>query len=87
MVEPRMLMVSSETGSRPRWVILTVRSAVFICGETEAMVPWRIVPGGREMLVACLMASGLPLRRTILEFNRDRLVCTFHQKSTRSSVS
>ncbi len=44
IVEPRMLMVSRETGSRPRWVILTVRKAVFICGETEAMVPLIIVP-------------------------------------------
>ena len=39
-----MLIVSSETGSRPLGVILTVRSPVFICGETEVMVPWRIVP-------------------------------------------
>ena len=44
MVEPRMLIVSSETGSLPRWVIFTVRSAVFICGETDAMVPLMIVP-------------------------------------------
>ncbi|EER39257.1 methyltransferase [Histoplasma capsulatum H143] len=41
---PRMFIVSREIGSRPFAVILTVRSAVFICGETEAMVPWRIVP-------------------------------------------
>lgn len=39
-----MLMVSSETGSRPFGVILTVRREVFICGETEVMVPWRMVP-------------------------------------------
>jgi hypothetical protein len=39
-----MLMVSSETGSRPLGVILTVRREVFIWGETEVMVPWRIVP-------------------------------------------
>jgi len=44
MVEPRRLMVSSEIGSRPRCVILTVRKAVFICGETEVIVPWMIVP-------------------------------------------
>lgn len=44
MVEPRMLIVSSEMGSRPLGVIFTVRSAVFIWGETEVMVPWRIVP-------------------------------------------
>ena len=44
MVEPRMLIVSSDTGSLPRRVIFTVRSAVFICGETEAMVPLMMVP-------------------------------------------
>jgi hypothetical protein len=49
MVEPRMLIVSSEMGSRPRWVILTVRSAVFICGDTEAIVPLIMVPRGQEM--------------------------------------
>ena len=37
-------MVSREIGSRPFGVILTARRAVFICGETEAMVPWTIVP-------------------------------------------
>jgi hypothetical protein len=39
-----MLIVSREMGSRPLGVIFTVRKAVFICGETEAMVPERIVP-------------------------------------------
>lgn len=39
-----MLIVSREMGSRPLGVILTVRRAVFIWGETEVMVPWRIVP-------------------------------------------
>ena len=46
MVEPRILMVSSEIVSpgddgleRFFIVILTARSAVFICGETEVMVP------------------------------------------------
>lgn len=37
-------MVSREIESRPRAVILTVRRAVFICGETEVMVPWMMVP-------------------------------------------
>lgn len=37
-------MESREIGSRPLGVILTVRSAVFICGETEATVPWSMVP-------------------------------------------
>jgi hypothetical protein len=48
MVEPRMLMVSREIGSRPLGVIFTARRAVFICGETEAMVPWRMVPGQKR---------------------------------------
>lgn len=39
-----MLMVSREMGSRPLGVILTVRREVFIWGETEVMVPWRMVP-------------------------------------------
>jgi hypothetical protein len=46
MVAPRMFMVSRLMVSRPLGVILTVRSAVFICGETDAMVPWTIVPVG-----------------------------------------
>lgn len=48
MVEPRRLMVSREMGSRPRCVILTARSAVFICGDTDVMVPWMMVPGRRR---------------------------------------
>lgn len=44
-----MLIVSSDMGSRPLCVNLTARSAVFICGETEVMVPWRIVPRGTRM--------------------------------------
>lgn len=51
-----MLMVSSEMGSRPLGVILTVRREVFICGETAVMVPWRIVPvyylGGLVRIIA-----------------------------------
>lgn len=39
-----MLIVSIEIGSRPFGVNFTVRSAVFIWGETEAMVPWTRPP-------------------------------------------
>jgi hypothetical protein len=39
-----MFMVSSARGSCPRAVILTVRRATFIWGETEEMVPWTMVP-------------------------------------------
>lgn len=50
IVDPRMLMLSSEMVSavapapRAFGVIFTVRRAVFICGEIEAIVPCRIVP-------------------------------------------
>jgi hypothetical protein len=44
MVDPRTLIVSRDVGSRPRAVILTARRAVFICGETDVMVPWMMVP-------------------------------------------
>lgn len=37
-------MVSRERVSRFFIVIFTFRSAVFICGETDAIVPCRIVP-------------------------------------------
>jgi hypothetical protein len=55
MVEPRMLIVSSVMVSpgavgvaRFFTVILTARSAVFIWGETEVMVPETMVPMGRK---------------------------------------
>lgn len=44
MVEPRTLMVSSSVVSRPLTVILTRCSAVFICGDTDEMVPLMTVP-------------------------------------------
>lgn len=44
IVEPRMLIVSKASVSRFLGVILTVRSAVFICGDTEAIVPCTMVP-------------------------------------------
>lgn len=47
-------MVSREMGSRPLGVILTARRAVFICGETEVMVPWRMVPVGPIVSMAVL---------------------------------
>ena len=51
MVEPRMLMVSRATVSPGAEglllflvVILTARRAVFICGETDVIVPLTMVP-------------------------------------------
>ena len=40
-----MFIVSRLMGSWPRTVILTARRAVFICGVTDEMVPWTMVPG------------------------------------------
>jgi len=44
IVDPLMLMESKEMVSRPFCVILTRYRAVFICGDTEAMEPFMIVP-------------------------------------------
>lgn len=77
MVDPRRLIVSSEIGSRPRWVIFTVRNAVFICGETEVMVPWMMVPVETINEISRAIEQGV---RTILQFNSDRFVRTFHQE-------
>jgi hypothetical protein len=38
-------------------VILTARSAVFICGETEVIVPETMVPVGDAMLAINAQAS------------------------------
>lgn len=77
MVDPRRLIVSREIGSRPRWVIFTVRNAVFICGETEVMVPWMIVP---TIIFNKGPRCAEQRARTILQFNSDRFVRTFHQE-------
>ena len=72
-----MLIVSREIGSRPLGVILTVRKAVFIWGETAVMVPWRIVP------VTVSMMAGLVefiVKHTIFEFNGYCLIRAFHEK-------
>ena len=62
IVEPRMFMVSSEIGSCPLGVIFTVRSAVFICGDTDVMVPCTIVPvrgegGAQKNRAGCQLLS------------------------------
>lgn len=56
-----MLIVSSEIVSPGvegedlfLMVILTARSAVFICGETEVMVPWTMVPFFSSMVTVSL---------------------------------
>jgi hypothetical protein len=70
--------VSREIGSRPRCVILTVRRAVFICGETDVIVPWIIVPVAIREVQGC-QYGGL---HAILELNCNSLVRTFHKKPT-----
>jgi len=50
-----MFMESSDIVSRPRGVILTVRKAVFICGLTDAIEPWTIVPV--HVISTCLTAG------------------------------
>lgn len=69
MVEPRTLIVSSEIVSPGAeglvlffTVILTARKAVFICGETEVIVPWMIVPEFRIGLVGGLVEHGTYVR-------------------------
>jgi len=55
IVDPRILIVSNGRGSRPLGVILTVRNAVFICGDTEAIVPCRMVPFLSSIVTVSLM--------------------------------
>ena len=52
-------MVSREMGSRPFWVILTVRREVFIWGETVVMVPWRIVPAYYSVSIGIGIGVGI----------------------------
>lgn len=94
IVEPRMFIVSRVRGSWPRAVIFTVRSAVFICGETDVMVPCTIVPDTRVrecnvLASVCISYAekgvGLRLRVegwwflvTIFQLNCHRFVGAFH---------
>lgn len=43
-MEPRTVIVSRATVSRDLGVYLTARSATFMSGETEVIVPFTIVP-------------------------------------------
>jgi hypothetical protein len=43
-VEPRTVIVSRVTVSRPFGVYLTARSATFMRGDTEVMVPFTMEP-------------------------------------------
>jgi hypothetical protein len=81
-----MFRVSREIGSRLRRVIFTVRRAVFICGDTEAMVPCSIVPM-RERLVRRVFVRILSLMGmvgmyncTIFKLDCDCFVRAFHEK-------
>jgi hypothetical protein len=48
---------------------------VFICGETEAMVPWMMVPGKWSEV-----GRGRGGERTVFELNGDAFVDAFHQE-------
>lgn len=58
MVLPRMFMVSREMGSWFLGVMRTLRRAVFICGDTDIMVPWTIVPAGVGVRFLSLSVRG-----------------------------
>lgn len=80
-----MLIVSRDMGSRPFGVIFTARRAVFICGDTEVMVPWRMVP--KSYIISRSEHTAEDGVFTILELDRDGLVGAFHKKSsTRSAL-
>lgn len=49
---------SSDTGEPPLTVILAVRRLVFICGETDAIVPWMIVPAKSISIRMCNAPGG-----------------------------
>lgn len=55
MVLPRMFIESRATGSWARAVIFTLRSAVFICGDTLVMVPCTTVPFLSSMVTVSLV--------------------------------
>lgn len=48
---PRMLITSYETVVPWRGVYLTLRSAVFIIGDTDAIVPWTRAPAAGQYLL------------------------------------
>ena len=78
-----MLIVSREIGSRPLGVILTVRKAVFIWGETAVMVPWRIVPVTVSTMAALVESK---VKHTIFKFNGHCLIRAFHKKPIRWKI-
>ena len=74
-----MLIVSREMGSRPFGVILTARRAVFIWGDTEVMVPWRIVPFTVSRAASTeILLGGC---HTVFELDCHCLVRALHEKS------
>jgi hypothetical protein len=57
-VEPRTVIESRVTVSRFLAVYLTARSATFMRGETEVMVPLTIVPFWSQVLLIRLGSQG-----------------------------
>ena len=75
-------------------VSFTARSATFINGETEVIVPFTIVPVGG--LLVSTVAEGVKnlgvwvgncigSTRTVLELDCDGLILAFHEESTRNN--
>jgi hypothetical protein len=54
-VEPRTVIESRVTVSRDLGVYLTARSATFMRGDTEVMVPFTIVPDVRFRMCVLLL--------------------------------
>jgi hypothetical protein len=67
-VEPRTVIESRVTVSRDLGVYLTARSATFMRGDTEVMVPFTIVPVAKVKL--CLLLSYLWIARVLLCLRR-----------------
>jgi hypothetical protein len=79
IVLPRMFMLSSGTASCPLAVILTLRSAVFICGDTLVIVPCTTVPTTLRQSSSNEIQT-VKLQPTILKLDRNRFVRALHQE-------
>jgi len=90
-----MLIWSSETGEPPLTVILALRRLVFICGETDAIVPLMMVPidrvGQPAVSGLMLVENGLPVLSStvtvsLVHFMRN-LVCPVSRDRVRAAFT
>ena len=86
---PLTLMWSRLICTPPFGVIFAVRRLVFICGETEAMVPWMIVPvdssqdpSNRQYSIYPSAHAPDGVGHTGLQLDCNSLVRALHQKPT-----